>query len=680
MSERPLSAREPARAAAHEAGDETDSVTRPFRSLPSRLLKRILGLAVACAVLIASLQGWQLAQDENARQKALAAELAATHVPLLMVALWDVELDALDRQLQQLAARQAIRGVRLQAATGSRFEAGLLPDAAGSEADSSEAAGSGAADSQADSPGAGRPAAVPADTSATGAAPTGDYRQPPDARLAIPHPQGSATPLGELQIYYETATLRRAVLIAVGRSLLEVALLTTLIGLVVTRVLHTDLHRPLRQIAEHAARLRPDDTGPPLKLDRPARRWQDEIDQLAAGYATLQDSVRQHVGERDAAIRSLAAERDRLDLRVAERTAELQALNHHLALLSQISTRFINLSHESYAEQLRATLGELAGEVGADACGLAERGADGQWCWRFVWLDVSAGEYPDSAAALWREGDCFALPAATSVWELGQMRDWPARDCPRSLACRYQQGDTGRLLACRSALPPSATSVTPERVGAASRPAWQDQPALQKMTAELLFNLLERWHQMNALDATRRELYRLARSDALTGLANRRHFDEQKLVEAQRAQRQGGALAVLLIDIDHFKRYNDHYGHAAGDDCLQRVSRLLAQMFQRAGELPARLGGEEFAVLLPGAGRAEAFIAAERLRAAVDDQQWPHLAAPLGRLTLSVAVHQASDDEPEVSRWFDQLMRRADQALYAAKAEGRNVVVVDSSG
>lgn len=161
-----------------------------------------------------------------------------------------------------------------------------------------------------------------------------------------------------------------------------------------------------------------------------------------------------------------------------------------------------------------------------------------------------------------------------------------------------------------------------------------------------------------------------SRSDPLTGLANRRHFDELKDVEFRRALRLTQPLSVLMCDVDYFKLYNDTYGHAAGDQCLQVVADTLTNVFARAGELVARIGGEEFAVLLPGANAVHAHAAAERLLQRLAAQAVAHAASPVAPyVTLSIGVAQF---EPDTMDHFDLLLQRADQALYRAKSLGRN--------
>ncbi|MFN3986246.1 MAG: GGDEF domain-containing protein [Rhodocyclaceae bacterium] len=174
------------------------------------------------------------------------------------------------------------------------------------------------------------------------------------------------------------------------------------------------------------------------------------------------------------------------------------------------------------------------------------------------------------------------------------------------------------------------------------------------------------------LRAANTRLEELSRSDPLTGLANRRHFDETKEIEFRRALRLGQPLSVLMCDVDHFKAYNDTFGHAAGDDCLRNIAAILQTTFARAGELVARVGGEEFAALLPGVDAARARDAAERLRSALAARGLEHGAGGAGAyVTLSIGVAQL---DPAEMDHVDMLLDRADQALYRAKREGRDRV------
>jgi diguanylate cyclase (GGDEF)-like protein len=180
-----------------------------------------------------------------------------------------------------------------------------------------------------------------------------------------------------------------------------------------------------------------------------------------------------------------------------------------------------------------------------------------------------------------------------------------------------------------------------------------------------------------ALRLANAQLEELSATDALTGLANRRRFDIRLAEEVQRSQRHGTALALLLIDIDHFKLYNDLLGHPQGDRALEAVAAVLARQARRPGELVARIGGEEFALLLPHASAATASTVAERCNRAMATLALPHGASPTAaHVTLSMGVAMLDSGLREDAA---ALVRRADAALYAAKASGRARCVMDEA-
>lgn len=162
-------------------------------------------------------------------------------------------------------------------------------------------------------------------------------------------------------------------------------------------------------------------------------------------------------------------------------------------------------------------------------------------------------------------------------------------------------------------------------------------------------------------------------SDGLTGIANRRHFDVAMDKEIRRAKRAGTPLSLLMIDIDCFKAYNDHYGHQQGDDSLVRVARALAEMLQRPLDLIARYGGEEFAVILPEMDSEQGLQMAEAMRTRIAELNIPHIGGtPAGRVTISIGI---ATREPDSAAEVPALIGAADRALYMAKRAGRDRVV-----
>ena len=199
------------------------------------------------------------------------------------------------------------------------------------------------------------------------------------------------------------------------------------------------------------------------------------------------------------------------------------------------------------------------------------------------------------------------------------------------------------------------------------------QAAIAIENAQLYENLERQVaERTRELSEANRRLQQLSECDGLTGIANRRKFDAVWEMEWQRAVRQRLPLAVAMIDVDHFKAYNDHYGHQAGDDCLRQVAQALATTAQRSSDLVARYGGEEFVVVLPSLTAQQALHVAERLRAAVADLGIPHSgnsAAPVVTVSIGVAWRT-----PELNAQPTDQLVEADTLLYQAKSQGRNSV------
>ncbi|MDX1754586.1 MAG: diguanylate cyclase [Marinobacter sp.] len=429
---------------------------RPIQSITRDILRRIVFLASMFVLLVSVVQCWVQYRSEIERVDALVATLAGSHVPLLTVALWDIEPEAARRQVAMIAAHPEIGSVRLTTMTGMTFQVGL-GDASG----------------------------------------TADFVTP------IPHPQGRMQPLGELSVAYNWQQVRRNILISVAMATAKLSLFILFISVVVYRVIVSRLKKPLRQIARYSQRLSPNRDNPPLKIQRPERPWRDEIDLVSEGFETLRGTIGRYSAERDKAMAALARERDQLEARVQERTAELE-------------------EH-------------------------------------------------------------------------------------------------------------------------------------------------------------RRELIRMTRTDPLTGLANRRYFDDAKRLEERRARRQGTPISLVMIDVDYFKAYNDRYGHAKGDRCLVRLAQVMREHCRRAGELAVRLGGEEFALLLPGQRMQETQELAEKLRQTLYDANLVHEGSPIGRVSVSIgcATWEPGCELPLDEKLFDRLLSLADKRLYQAKHNGRNQVVAE---
>jgi len=171
------------------------------------------------------------------------------------------------------------------------------------------------------------------------------------------------------------------------------------------------------------------------------------------------------------------------------------------------------------------------------------------------------------------------------------------------------------------------------------------------------------------------KLASLATTDGLTGLANRRAFDDRLVDEWARARRDGTQLSLLLIDVDHFKKFNDHYGHLAGDGCLRALGRILSAQARRPADLAARFGGEEFAVLLPNTGPDGCAEVGEGIRQALHELAMLHAQNQPSRL-VTVSIGAATSLPSQATMDWSALIAAADRALYAAKDSGRDRLVV----
>ncbi|MDR3689739.1 MAG: sensor domain-containing diguanylate cyclase [Fimbriimonas sp.] len=197
------------------------------------------------------------------------------------------------------------------------------------------------------------------------------------------------------------------------------------------------------------------------------------------------------------------------------------------------------------------------------------------------------------------------------------------------------------------------------------------QLELRRALFELNQHVRERAAYEERLEAYQRKLESInalleadSQTDKLTGLSNRRHFDEVLTEEFDRAKKRGRPLSLLLLDIDRFKALNDSFGHSVGDEALKHVSRLLEEN-KRLPDFVARYGGEEFAVILPGTDEEGAEILAERIRKGIQNASWSHRPVTV---SIGVCTYRVSDHSPM------QLVSTADEALYRAKSGGRNRV------
>lgn len=201
----------------------------------------------------------------------------------------------------------------------------------------------------------------------------------------------------------------------------------------------------------------------------------------------------------------------------------------------------------------------------------------------------------------------------------------------------------------------------------------QTREALRQHEQELLTTNLSLRRSLEEIDQLQVQLREQASRDPLTKLYNRGYLDSTLVREMARCRREGEALSIAMIDVDHFKDYNDRYGHPAGDECLKRVAHALQASARRASDLVARYGGEEFSLVLPDTDAAAARQLAETVRQAIEGLDIPHEQSLAGRVTISIGVATLAIGQ---EKGVDGLLRAADEALYRAKRGGRNQVQV----
>ena len=482
--------------------------------------------------------------------------------------------------------------------------------------------------------------------------------------------------LGHLRIYANRAELRAevavdALLIFVCQAIGGLAL-----ALLMTRISNRLVGRHLTHIADHLSVLNPIALDRPLRLSRKPRPYQDEFDQLCDAFNRLNGRLVAYLDSHRILEEELRNHRDGLSDLVAERTSSLERLKDFHSLIIAMLTRFMNLPPDQANAAVDLGLAAFCEYFDAPRCILftldePKRG------FRIAntWPALPVGDAPE----VWLAGDTLAQQSSS----VRGARIWLSTTASADSSASQPGGVLTLLDAAACTI--VGVEIMGRTVGllclvGRALPTGSDDAKLLELAARVAANMLD--HKIAqtrlvetqlALEKVNHELHQLSRFDPLTGLANRRRFDEVKALEFSRALRGETPLAVMMCDIDHFKFYNDNYGHAQGDRCLKALADCLTTLAARAGELPARLGGEEFAVLLPGASTEQALAQAERLRQAVWDLTIPHVGSRVAdRVTISIGVACLKHGQHEE---FDSLLHDADEALYRAKVTRNSVAL-----
>ncbi len=619
---------------------QTDDTRPPSQSLGTRLVLVTLGFCFVFTLLTVGVRTYSAWNEAWSAMDADLTLLEQVYKQTLSKAIWDMDRESLHTHVESTARVAAVGHISLKLHSSNRTPEVIERTAEGWRASTLA----------------------------------------PTRRLDLvyaPFP-GGLERVGELTLAGDErvlwAQLNAEVQIIVITQLVQSFLLAGLIMLMFSRTVTVHV----QHIARHLGELTPQNMGHTLRLERNPRH-RDELSLLESGVNQLQENLTIHLAQLRQYEDELGAHRDHLADMVLERTAELESLTEAQQLVLGLSNRLIHAPHESFSVCQQACLSEVAQRLGANHA---------------LWLVPAKDHSTFRVFYDWRPES--SDPALLNPFTVDAWTQVPARLAREELLFFFSQAEMGRSLS-----PQEAALFSSQPVGACAlallhsdgedygvlfigKPLGQgewppEDRALLAMTAQLLLHSVRHQSQFinilatqEALRDANRQLEVLSRHDPLTGLSNRRHFDEIKVDEFQRALRSGNPLSLLICDIDFFKAFNDHYGHATGDQCLRAVAHAMNAAIVRSGDALARIGGEEFAILLPATSEVAALQVAERIRAAVSELHIAHEASSAANhVTVSIGVAQLRFG---VITHFDALFEAADQALYKAKKNGRDRV------
>lgn len=605
----------------------------PTRRLTRQLIWQLLLYTLLFGVAVTALKAGQVLRDGQQQMDAIPTTVSRLYLPLLGQSAWDVDIPALQLQLRLIGQIPGVQRVELRTELGQslRYENPELADQLNS----------------------------------------GAYR----LRLLAPH---SMEAIGTLRLTVSRQHIYHAIWQEVASSALQFLLEFFGLALLLWWLFNRRLVKPLQDMAHTVRNYQPGMELPPLLPGQPPQHIDNELSELARAFRSMSSNINRHLAERQTIETELASHRDQLAELVTERTKELNQLLSFQQLIAAISTRFINIPLQDIDQATDMALGEIGRFMQVERCYLISFSDD--WLVNTVHEWCASGIQPTTHTLLgqsmlqrnwaWQQLQRFGLLSLDAL-----------ADIPASAQQERQELEAHQI-----------QSLFMLRIDHMGRPVglfgcdmvsgprrWQSKEQQQaRLLGETLANTIIRRQQLQALSSTQQQLRnanadlaRMAFSDGLTGIANRRYFDEQLTQYFQQASTEASPLSVLQIDIDYFKQFNDSYGHLAGDQCLRQVAQCIQAQLPEVQDLAARVGGEEFGVLLPGRNSEQARALAENMRNAIWQLAIAHRKSSTGdRVTISIGV--ATLNERHDGEYM--LMRDADRALYQAKNQGRNQV------
>lgn len=470
--------------------------------------------------------------------------------------------------------------------------------------------------------------------------------------LTIGVPETAAFLAARSLLYRQTAILLIAILLVIG-----------IVWLGNDRL----ILRRVSRLGKAAEQMRAGNLGARSGIDHS----QDELGQLAEAFDGMSEALDRREMERTHAMKEVRRLNEELEQRVAERTTQLETtkkrLEGSLEVLQRHSSQMTKLSEMSNLLQSCLTADEANTVVSRFARDLFNASAGG------LFMTSPARDVVD-ASIVWGEMPPNELTfAPEDCWALRGGRPYVVGPSHPGPYCRHVGGEAQLDYICVPLTAHAETMGILHLRGFEALPSpdreMQERERVSRL--QLAENLAERTALAIANIRLHETLLALSIHDPLTGLYNRRHMEEMITREELQAQRNGTSFGIVMIDVDHFKNFNDTFGHQAGDMMLREAGRFL-QSHTRGVDIACRYGGEEFVVILPGASTEMTLQRAEQLRSAFTGIHPEYRGKPLPKVTLSLGVATF----PKHGASWQAALRAADEALYAAKQQGRNRVAV----